>query len=413
MEVFVRTIFVNRSTRLIVVLAIALLFVGCVRSPASDLASPVAPTQQPASPIWARVELYENSSIQRIDRQWTAQELLARSELEQSPVWADGDELTFFYQGEADAVFLCCGIQSPMQQVDDLDLWVLTVRIDNLAQAVISYSFTPYLEGHPAGKVGSLEDTVVWRGPDAPPAPERAQTLRGRVEEHQIDSVALGERRNVTVYLPPGHDLDRRLPVVYVADGELVREFAPILDPLIGDDKIPAVIVVGVHCSENQEAAEPHGVSRDPRAREYLPGIDSERFEAHERFFVYEVSEWAEQNLHAATDREQRAIFGASNGGTFAAAMGIRHPDRYANVIAFSFGETGLDTLEWSADVAPRHYLAAGTLESFGESTAQWAATLARLDVEHVHRERVSGHSFVMWAEEFPRAIAWVFSDRE
>ncbi len=300
-----------------------------------------------------------------------------------------------------------------MRQVENLDLWVLTVQIDNLSQAVISYSFTPYLEGRPVDNPGSIGDETVWRGPDAPPAPERAQTLQGQIKEHEIDSVALGERRDITVYLPPGHNLNQRLPVVYVADGQLLQEFAPILDPVISANKIPAVIVVGVHSAENQDTTESNGISQDLRAQEYLPGIDSARFEAHERFFVYEVAEWAEQNLHAATDREQRVIFGASNGGTFAVAMGIHHPDRYANVIAFSFGETGLGTPEWSAGMAPRYYLLAGTLEFFGESTAKWASTLAELDVEHVHRERVDGHSFIMWAEEFPGAIAWTFADRE
>ncbi len=129
-------------------------------------------------------------------------------------------------------------------------------------------------------------------------------------------------------------------------------------------------------------------------------------------FCKVELSVWLAVLLDEATDCEQRAIFGASNGGTFAVAMGIHHPDRYANVIAFSFGETGLGTPEWSAGMAPRYYLLAGTLEFFGESTAKWASTLAELDVEHVHRERVDGHSFIMWAEEFPGAIAWTFADR-
>jgi len=52
--------------------------------------------------------------VQTMERFWTVDELLARRSTEQSPVWADGDELTFFYQSEADEARICCGIQLPI-----------------------------------------------------------------------------------------------------------------------------------------------------------------------------------------------------------------------------------------------------------------------------------------------------------
>jgi len=117
---------------------------------------------------------------------------------------------------------------------------------------------------------------------------------------------------------------------------------------------------------------------------------------------------------YSVADREQRAVSGFSNGGAFAVAMGVRHPERYANVLVFSLGvePTGLGVPEWTADMAPRHYLVAGTLEPFLEPTANWAVKVDQLGVEHVYRERVCGHDITMGEEEFAGAIAWAFAAR-
>ena len=254
----------------------------------------------------------------------------------------------------------------------------------------------------------------MWRGPEAPSAPERAESLQGQISSYVIDSTALDEARDLTVYLPPGHDPTQQYPVVYAADGDLVSGFATILDPQVVDGSVPAVVVVGVHPAKYAGTTAFYDRAQDLRAQEYLMGENPERFQAHERFFVYEVSDWAEQTLGASNHREERAVFGFSNGGGFAVSMGVRHPEHYGTVLAFSLamGSEGWGTPKWSADIAPRHYLVAGTLESFQDTTARWAAKLTRIGVEHVHRERVCGHDFVLWEEEFPGAVAWAFRDR-
>jgi enterochelin esterase-like enzyme len=251
----------------------------------------------------------------------------------------------------------------------------------------------------------------VWRGPEAPPPPERAEPLQGQISRNVIDSHHLSERRDLTVYLPPGHDPTQTYPVVYAADGQSVARFAAVLEPEIVEGSVPAVIVVGVHSAANEDAAEPYDSTQDLRAQEYLLGENPKRFEAHERFFVYEVSAWAERALGASSERRERAVFGCSNGGAFAVSMGVRHAERYDAVIAFSLGEGlhGWGAPQWTVDDAPHHYLLAGTLEPFQRTTARWAARLSRLGVEYVHRERVSGHDMVMWEEEFPDAVAWAF----
>src|SRR5437870_294348 len=85
---------------------------------------------------------------------------------------------------------------------------------------------------------------------------------------------------------------------------------------------------------------------------------------AGEKFLILWMrsAAWAERKLAAPTDRQQRAVFGYSNGGVFAATMGIRHPERYGHILAFSLGvqpRTPTAVRELSSDF----YLVAGTLE--------------------------------------------------
>jgi enterochelin esterase-like enzyme len=119
--------------------------------------------------------------------------------------------------------------------------------------------------------------------------------------------------------------------VLYLADGASVRRFAAVLEPGVVAGTTPAAVLVGVHSSVGPPAD-------DPRMREYLPGLDSRRYDAHERFFLDEVARWAQREVGVSADRELRAVGGCSNGAVLASALGCRHPDRFGGVVAFSLG---------------------------------------------------------------------------
>ena len=196
--------------------------------------------------------------------------------------------------------------------------------------------------------------------------------------------------------------------MIYAAEGESVPDFAAVLEPLIADGTVPSILLVGVHSAAGS-SSDP---SQDLRAQEYLPDQNPTRFAAHERFFVEEVAAWAERELGATTDGQQRAVFGFSNGGVFAAAMGIRHPDRFGHILAFSLGiPPGTPTA--ATEPAADFYLVAGALEEgFHSTTAGFARTLRSLGMMYMFRDRVSGHDYIMWQEEFPGAVSWAFRRR-
>ena len=87
-----------------------------------------------------------------------------------------------------------------MRRIEGTDLWALTVRIRDLSQAVIGYTFIPHQDGSPVAVEDPMDSMQQWRGPEAPPAPERTESLRGQIREHVIDSKVLDEPRRVTVY---------------------------------------------------------------------------------------------------------------------------------------------------------------------------------------------------------------------
>jgi enterochelin esterase-like enzyme len=147
--------------------------------------------------------------------------------------------------------------------------------------------------------------------------------------------------------------------------------------------------------------------SRLDRAREYVYGFepDSVRFLKHEKFFMDEVAYWAEETLHASKEREARTIWGASNGGAFAVAMGLRHPDRFGHVIASSPVYNVIPPHK-AAAYLPEFFLTAGTFEEDTRSrTVALANALRKLHAPVRYVETVGGHDDLIWAESFVDAL--------
>jgi enterochelin esterase-like enzyme len=334
--------------------------------------------------------LPEGLNLARVWAPLSAAEIESRWRAEGVGVWRDGGDLTFVHRAEVAELHIVPAIQLPMWRLDG-DLWVLRVRVRDLDRAAISYAFVSPGEPWPGAET--------WRGPLAPPGPRRAAPLEGELLQQDLQSRWLAGSRGLTVYLPPGREAPQL--VVFMADGQSVRGFAEVVEPLVLDGTIPRAALVGVHC------AEPAG-GDDLRMREYIPGHDRARFEAHRRFFMEEVPAWAVRELGLPVEPSHQAVAGFSNGAVLVSALGCGYPDRVGRVIAFSVGVE--PPLPRSSRPAA-HYLLAGTLEpGFSETTRRLAERLRSRGVTVELRERVCGHDSLMWEEELPAAINWAFS---
>jgi enterochelin esterase-like enzyme len=197
--------------------------------------------------------------------------------------------------------------------------------------------------------------------------------------------------RHVTVYVPP-------VPpeaVVFAGDGQLISQWGRVLAAA----DVPPTMIVGAHRLDDEML----------RLHEYSPVFDADRFEAHEKFFVEDVRQWAQSRFGIALPAERTAAFGVSASGELALAVALRHPDIYGVVLCASPG-AGYRPPELMPSSLPRAYLVAGTLESFFlENATRWADALRGAGADVVMTERVGSHGDAFWREEFPLMVDWAF----
>ena len=144
----------------------------------------------------------------------------------------------------------------------------------------------------------------------------------------------------------------------------------------------PSTLIVGVH-SRPEEAV---------RLSEYSPTLDPDRFAAHERFVMRDVSDWVGSHFRFTSAAPTTAVFGVSAGGELALALGLRHPDVFGAILCASPG-AGYRPPELIPDPIPRTYFVAGTEEPFFHDNAtRWASALRDAGAEVVMTERPGSH---------------------
>jgi enterochelin esterase-like enzyme len=200
--------------------------------------------------------------------------------------------------------------------------------------------------------------------------------------------------RLVTVYVPP------KPPdaVVFSPDGTLVSHWGEDL----GSSDRTSAMIVAVHGAADEQL----------RLQEYSPGFAPDRFAAHEKFFVNDVSEWVRSRFGVRLGKQRTAVFGASAGGELALAVGLRHPEIFGAVLCASPGG-GYRPPRVMPTSLPRVYLVAGTQEPFFlRNATRWSNALRAAGADLVLKERVGTHGDPFWREEFPRMVAWAFGPR-
>ena len=314
--------------------------------------------------------------------------------------WIEGDTLNMVARGSA-APFVCCSVQLHLSPLaGPPGLWAEAVHLPRLQEAVLELGV---LHGRP-------DDTLeVWRGPHAPPAPPALDPPPAWLHRLTVSSRALGESRIVYVYAPPRRRAP--YPVIYMADGQSVPDYARIVHGLAAAGLAKEVVLIGL---EPGAAGMKPGSGAEDQARkqEYLFDFPdgADRFARHERFLLDEVMPMAERDYGASADPRLRAVLGYSNGGAWALEMGARHPATFAGVVALSSGWTkALPLLETAS--AGRVYLGYGLYEAGqGRDPAREAAAVLSKRVDSLRLEvRVAGHSDRAFADQFGEALPWLF----
>ena len=216
---------------------------------------------------------------------------------------------------------------------DEQGLW--SVTLGPLEPDLYGYSFS--VDGmtvtdlmNPVLKPMRLPRTSVVDIPGDPPRLHEYQNVpHGTVRLHEYESKALGRRRPLRVYTPPGYDQDpaAKLPVLYLFHGSGDNEATwtsfghahLIADNLLAQGKAKAMIIV---------MTDGHAVV-GPEAR-------AKNVEMFGRDLLEDVMPFVEANYRTKADRESRAIVGLSMGGGQSLTVGLNRLDRFAWVGGFS-----------------------------------------------------------------------------
>jgi predicted alpha/beta superfamily hydrolase len=188
------------------------------------------------------------------------------------------------------------------------------------------------------------DDTVevkvaAWRDKGAA-TPGRV-TLAGDIRQHRkVSDGAIGNDRNLTVYLPPGYDdaanKDVRYPVLYLQDGQNLFDESvsyngvewkadETAQRLIGEGKIEPVIIVGIwNTAERNAEYTPQAMSAD--------GATS-RNEAYANLVVGTIKPLIDATYRTKPDAPNTAIGGAAMGGLAAISVAQQKPDVFGKLL--------------------------------------------------------------------------------
>lgn len=309
--------------------------------------------------------------------------------------WAEDDQFYVLARRNVDGVRISGAVNLPMARLPGTDIWTLTLKAPRLEEGMIDMLVLPL-------PPGADPELLQWRGSKAPPKAPIHRHLSGRLLRDEIDSRAMGEKRGLTVYLPPGFSTSRRYPVAYFADGGSLNYWARVVEPLIASGKVRPVVLVGLNSGDSET-----------RSRDYLPGWKGSEvgFEKHERFLLTEVMPRAEALYGASTRREDRLLTGKSNGAAWAVATALRNPELFGAAAGVSLGWPPARPV--GGPFRPRLFLATGLLEDFLTPTRAFATQAQTSGHEVVLVTPVSGHGQMIQDAYLDDVLLWAFGRAE
>jgi enterochelin esterase family protein len=180
-------------------------------------------------------------------------------------------------------------------------------------------------------------------GPDythAAELKERAEVPKGTTHDFTMNSedskiypgIARGQKgvvpykRRVTVYVPANYVAGTSVPVIIGQDGNY-RDFLPrVLDNMIHDKRVPAMVAVMINSGGGDAQGSQRGLEYDTVSGLYSDFIETEVLPRIEKDY----------GITFTKDPEGRATMGGSSGAAAAFTMAWFHPERYRRVLSYS-----------------------------------------------------------------------------
>lgn len=338
----------------------------------------------------------------------------------------DGTDVTFVFRGAAEAVYLRCWISGldaaqPFEPLAGTDLWAATIELPQGSR--IEYKFEVVRDGRhdlitdPLNELlahdpfgansvcqGSGYERPQWTRPN-----DEART--GRYETLQVASRALGDTREVRLYLPARFRRNSRYPLLIVHDGLDYLNFASlgtVLDNLIHALEVPRLLVA---------------LTQSPdRLREY--GGDRR----HARFLAEELLPAVAARYPLIDEPHARGIMGASFGGVASLHAAWCYPGLFGNLLlqsgSFAFSDLGRHSRgpvfdpvasfmnafrEAPGRPAERIYMSCGIYESLIYENRSLVPRLTAQNIEVRFEEARDAHNWENWRDRLRNGLSWLF----
>jgi iron(III)-enterobactin esterase len=140
-------------------------------------------------------------------------------------------------------------------------------------------------------------------------------------------SVAAPYERKVWVYVPAQYVPGSAAPLMIVQDGHsYVDRLTPVLDNLIAEKKVPALIAVMIDPGGGDAQGSERGLEYDTMSGRYSDFIETEVLPRIAKDY----------GVAFTSDPNGRATMGGSSGAAAAFTMAWYHPERYHRVLSYS-----------------------------------------------------------------------------
>ncbi len=334
--------------------------------------------------------------------------------------------VTFVYRGQADEVLLrrwISGLSTaqPLQALAGTDLWALTMQLPDNSR--FEYKFEVHAGGHKHLVVDELNGVLAHDpfgansvcqgyGYQRPPwSLHDPESRPGTLDRLQLNSTALGEKREVQVYLPARFRRSRTYPLLLVHDGlDYLRyaDFKAVLDNLIHRQEIPAMIVA---------------LTQSPdRLKEYAA------YGQHARFLAEELLPRLADKFPLVDDPGARGLMGASLGGVASLHAASLYPQHFGQLLlqsgSFAFSDLGhhdkgpvFDPIvefinayrNQPFPLAQKIYMSCGIYESLIYENRSLLPVLQAQNMQVQFEEARDAHNWENWRDRLRQGLTWLF----
>jgi iron(III)-enterobactin esterase len=210
------------------------------------------------------------------------------------------------------------------------------VALCAFAAALLSFT-TPARAADPE----PAESTIGPEYADAPELTVREGVPKGTVHEFTMNSEdskiypgiaknrpgVIPYKRKVWVYVPAHYNPGTPAPFIVAQDGGgYVKTLPPVLDNMIHDRRLPAMVAVMINSGGGDAQGSQRGLEYDTVSDKYVTFIETEVLPRIARDY----------HVTFTDDPEGRATMGGSSGGAAALTMAWFRPDLYRRVLTYS-----------------------------------------------------------------------------